>query len=307
VEEVVATEAGVALAALRVEDPELRPSSRRAVPVAGDGHLRPLADDVAPEPDPRSPGELEPDAGRLDDGGRQAGSQTRWLEGDEECLGAAGQGGEAAQPIRDPGGGRARVRPYRQVDDQEVDRPTGQQGSGDRQAFVDRVGGQDEEPVEPDTAGNGLDRVEGSGQVEPGDDRPVDLGLCREPEGEGRLAGAGIAAERDARAARQATRPEDGVECRKAGPDDPLNSATGRYPGVRRRLRDFLGRERGHRQRAVDPRGRPGPLPGYPRSCRAPAHLEGRQSSRHVRGKRRHRRHDRTDVLFFQSPRRTFA
>ena len=71
-EEVVAAEAGVALAALRVEDPEGRPPPRRAVAVAGDQRLRPLADDVASEPDPRPPGELEAEAGRLGDGGRQA-------------------------------------------------------------------------------------------------------------------------------------------------------------------------------------------------------------------------------------------
>ena len=52
VEEVVATKAGVALSTLRVEDPEGRPLPGRAVAVAGDQRLRPLADDVAPEPDP---------------------------------------------------------------------------------------------------------------------------------------------------------------------------------------------------------------------------------------------------------------
>ena len=51
-EEVRAAEAAIALPALGVEDPELRPPPRRAEPVPGDGHLRLLADDVAPEPDP---------------------------------------------------------------------------------------------------------------------------------------------------------------------------------------------------------------------------------------------------------------
>ena len=51
-EEVVATEAGVALTAVGVEDPEARPLPRRAVAVAGDQRLRPLADDVASEVDP---------------------------------------------------------------------------------------------------------------------------------------------------------------------------------------------------------------------------------------------------------------
>jgi hypothetical protein len=55
-EEVVASEAGIALTPLRVEDPESGPAPGRAVSVAGDKRLGPLADDVASEPDPRPPG-----------------------------------------------------------------------------------------------------------------------------------------------------------------------------------------------------------------------------------------------------------
>ena len=103
-EEVVAGEAGVALTALRVEDPEGRPPARRAVAVAGDQHLRSLADDVASEPDPRSPGELEPDPGRLGDGGREATGEPGRLEDDEERLRPPGEGGQPAESIGDPGG-----------------------------------------------------------------------------------------------------------------------------------------------------------------------------------------------------------
>ena len=295
VEKVVAAEAGVALTALCVEDPELRPPARRTMPVAGDGHLRPLADDVAPEPDPRPPGHLEPDAGRLGHGGRQTGGQTRWLEGDEERFRAASEGGEAAQPVGDTGGGRTAVRSGRQVDDEEIDGPTGEQGCGDRQALIDRVGGQDDEPVEPDAAGNRLDRIEGASQIEPGDDRPVDLGFGCETEGEGCLAGARVAAERDARAAGQTARPEDRVERRKAGPDDPLDAPAGgqrrfdrRFVRERRLVGEWLVREWHRRQCSDDSRHRTGAFSRDPRSCRAPACLEGRQSSRHIRGERRH-------------------
>jgi hypothetical protein len=104
VEEVVAGEAGVALAAVGVEDPEGRPPPRRAVSVAGDQRLRPLADDVAPEPDPRSPGELETDAGRFGDGGRQGPVDARWLEDDEQRLRATGERRQPAEPVGDPGG-----------------------------------------------------------------------------------------------------------------------------------------------------------------------------------------------------------
>jgi hypothetical protein len=50
--EVVVSETGIALTALRVQDPKGRPSPGPAITVAGDERLGQLADDVAPEPDP---------------------------------------------------------------------------------------------------------------------------------------------------------------------------------------------------------------------------------------------------------------
>jgi hypothetical protein len=277
VEEPLETEAGVALTAVRVEDPDLRLSAGPAEPVAGDGHRRPLADDVASEADPRATSELEAEAGRFRDGGHETGGQAGWLEGDEQRLRAASQCCEAAEPVRDAGRGRARVRPRRQVDDEEIDRPAGEQGTGDREALVEGGGSQDDEPVEPDAAGDGLDRIEAAGEVQPGDDRAIGLGLRGETEGERRLAGTRFAAKGDTRAPRQAARPEDRIEGREPGPDDLLDGAA----GLRLRLRLVLGlalrRQRRGRQCSDDPR-----------SCRTPACLEGRQSSRHVRGKRRH-------------------
>ena len=271
-EEVRAAEARIALAALGVEDPELCPSPRRTEPVPGDGHLCLLADDVAPEADPASTGKLQPEAGRLGDGRGEACDQAGRLEGDEQRLRAAGERGEAAEPVRDLRGARAGVRARRQVDHEQVDRATGEERPRDRQALVERVRRQDDEPVQADAAGDGLHRVEGAGEVQPGDDRAVRLGLRDESQGEGRLAGAGVAAEGDAGAARQAAGTEDRVEGREAGPDDPVD-------GLRGGPRRFL--LRGKRRRCQ--------RPDDPRSCRAPACLEGRQSSRHIRGKRRHR------------------
>ena len=103
-EEGLVPEAGVALATLRVEDPEGRPPPRRAVSIACDQCLRPLAHDVASEPDPRPPGELEAEAGRLGHGGRQATRVTGRLEHDEERLRAPGQRRQPAEPVGDAGG-----------------------------------------------------------------------------------------------------------------------------------------------------------------------------------------------------------
>ena len=68
-------QARVPRAALRVEDPEVGAPPRWSEPVAGDRHRAPLADDVAPEPDPARPAELEAEPARLLDGGGQPAAQ----------------------------------------------------------------------------------------------------------------------------------------------------------------------------------------------------------------------------------------
>lgn len=279
-------ETAVPIATLGVEDPELSPSARRPVAAPGDERLGPLADDVAAEPDPAASPELEAEAGRFGDGGGQRRRQPGRLEGDEEGLRPAGEAGQAAEPFGDLPLRRARSGSRREIDDEDVDRAAGEEHPGDRQALIEGGRGQDDEPVEADAAGSGLDRVEGPGEIEPGDDRAIRLGLGDDSEGEGRGAGAGSALEGNTRGAREPARPDDRVESREAGPDDPLDAGPrlrggcrgrGRV-GVRDGVRRRLGRER-----------RRGERPDHPRSCGAPSRLEGRQSSRHVRGEAGHR------------------
>jgi hypothetical protein len=178
-------ETAVPLATLGVEDPELRPSPRRPVPAAGDERLGPLADDVPPEPDPGPPRQFQAQPGRFGDCGRQPRQQPRRLEGDEERLRSPGESGQPSQPLGDLGRRRAHGGPGRQVDHEDVDRSTGEEHPGDREALVEGVRGQHDEPVEADAAGGGLDRIERPGKIEPGDDRAVGLGLGDEAEGEG--------------------------------------------------------------------------------------------------------------------------
>jgi hypothetical protein len=274
-------ETAVPLATLGVEDPELRPSPRRPVAAAGHERLGPLADDVPPEPDPCPPRKLEAQPRGFRHCGREPGGQPGRLEGDEERLRPPGEPGQPTQPLGDLGRGRAHGRSWRKVDHEDVDRAAGEEHPGDREALVEGVGGQDDEPVEADAAGGGLDRIERPGEVQPGNDRAVGLGLGDEPEGEGGGARARSAAQGHAGGAWQPARPDDRVESRKAGPDDPLDAG----PWLARRRRGGpvvdagrLGRERRRGQRSDDPR-----------SCRAPSRLEGRQSSRHVRGEAGHR------------------
>jgi hypothetical protein len=223
VEEVVAAEAGVSLATLRVEDPEGRPPPRRAVSIACDQRLRPLAHDVASEPDPRPSGEFEAETGRLGDGGRQATRVTGRFEHDEERLRAPGERRQPAEPVDDAGGLVGGRQPATgQVEDEQVDRAPGEQRATDGQTFVERLGGDDHQPVEPDTAGDRLDRVEAARQVEPGHDRAGVLRLGGEPVDERRPAARAVAADRDARVPWQAARPQDGVERSEPGVDDPV-------------------------------------------------------------------------------------
>ncbi len=274
-------ETAVPLATLGVEDPKLRPSARRPVAAAGHERLGPLADDVPPEPDPGPSDQLQAQSRGFGHRGREARGQTGWLEGDEERLGPASEPGQAAEPLGDLGRGRAGVRTGRQVQDEDVDRATGEEHPGDRQALVKCVGRQDDEPVEADAAGDGLDRIERPGEIEPGDDRAVGLGLGDEAQGEGRGAGAGAALQRHAGASRKATRPDDRVEGREAGPDDPLDASSRLARGRERELGwvvKRLGRERCRGQRA-----------DHPRSCGTPPRLERRESGRYVRGEAGHR------------------
>ena len=184
-EEIRVAETAVPLATLGVEDPELRPSPRRPVPAAGDERLGPLADDVPPEPDPAGSPELEPEPRGLRDRRREPGDQPGRLEDGEERLGPAGEPGEAAEPLGDLGRGRAGAGARWQVDHEDIDRAAGEEHPRDRQALVEGIGGQDDEPVEADAAGHGLDRVERASEIEPGDDRAVGLGFGNEPQGEG--------------------------------------------------------------------------------------------------------------------------
>ena len=275
-EEVRAGQAAVPLPALCVEDPEGRSPPRRAVPVAGDERLGRLAHDVATEPDPGSPAELETQPDRLGHRRRQTARQPRRLEDREERLRATGEGRQAADPIGD----LAELRPGakrwsgRQIDDEDVHRATGQEHPGDRQALVEAVRREDDEPVETDAPGDGLDRVESPGEIEPGDDRAVGLGLRHETEGERRDTRAGRSGQGDAGAPRQPARTEDHVELREAGPDDSLD--TGRLR-LRLLVLDRLVGKRCRGQRSH-----------HPRSCRTPARLKGRHGRRHVRGEAGH-------------------
>ena len=235
--------------------------------------------------DPRPAGQLEPDPRCLTDRSREARGEAHRLEDRERDPRPPGERRQPAEPIGNvaglgDGAMLAPVESLREVDHQQVDRPSGQQRAGDRDPLVDVGGRHDDEPLGPDAPGHRLDRVEGLGEVQPGDDRARGLGLRGEAEREGRPAARQVAPEGHAHASRQAAGPEDPIQRREAGREDP------RRIGGRAQPDSDLGRlvrrlERHGRERADD-------LAESRGSGRAPPRPEGRQGRRHVRGKRCH-------------------
>ena len=275
-QERVVREARIPFAALGVEDPQGRRAPRRSVAVVRDERLGTLPDDVAAQADPRPASQLEPDAGRLVDRGREATGATRRIEDQEQGLRAPGERGESMESIGDPG---RLVGPGQstagQVEDEHVDRPARQQAPRDREPLVQAGRGDDDEPFEADAAGDGLDRIETARQVEPRHDRALRLGLRRDPQGERRPAAGAVAADRDAGRLREPAGPQDRVERGEAGVDDAV-VAEARLVAwllVRRLVRQWRDGQRSH----------------DPRSCRTPASLEARESGIHVTTRGRHR------------------
>ena len=269
------TEAGIPIPAIGIEDPERGPPARWARPAAGDEDLGGLADDIPPQPDPGLPGELEADPRPLPDRGGHRAGEARRFQHEQRDSRPPGEGGQAAEPV---GKLRRAFRTGRQVDDEEVHGPPGQERAGNRQALVRAGRRDDHQPGRIDPPGNRLHGIEGIGEIQPGDDRAVGLGLRGEPKGDGGPAAREIAPQREAHTPGQPARAEDGVERREPGGVD-----------LRRVHRHLGGREgRLETCRLGGQRQRSQHVPGGARRGRAPARSKGRQGCRHVRGKRRH-------------------
>jgi len=223
-EEVLPAKAGVALAAVRVEDPERGPSARRSEPVAGDQRLGLLPDHVPPEADPSPAGQLESEPGRFGDRGREAVrvAAPGGFEQDQQHVRAPGERRQAMQPVGDFRGAVGAPEAARQVDQEQIDRAARQQRPADRECLVERFGRDDDEPFEADAAGDRFDRVERAREVDPGHDRAGSLGFRHGPQCERRAAAGPVAAQGHASIPRQTPRSEDRVEGGKASGDDPV-------------------------------------------------------------------------------------
>jgi hypothetical protein len=124
VQKVLAAEAGVPFPSVRIEDSERRPAAGWAGPVAGDDHLRSLADDVTPEANPRSASQLETDSRRLADGSGDGLDEPWGLQDHEADPGSSGERREPAQAVGDSCGC---LDAGREIDDEEVHGPAREQ------------------------------------------------------------------------------------------------------------------------------------------------------------------------------------
>lgn len=234
VEQVRATEAAVATATLRVEDPELRPPVRGPVAVPLDADLRPLPDDLPAQPDPAAPAELQP---QPNPGERvaKAGGEIRRLEHEEERPGPPGEREEPGELV---GGARGRAEPatsgcaragipgntaapFAEVENEDVHHSGLEERAGHRERLGRSVRDEYHEPFEPDAPGDRLHRVQAPREVDPRDKRPARLRLPDGPEGERRRAGGAGAPERDAPRAGEPADREQHVEIGEAGRHDP--------------------------------------------------------------------------------------
>jgi hypothetical protein len=275
-------EACIPIPAIGIEDPDGGPPARRPGPAAGDEDLGGLAHDVPPEPDPGLPGELEADPRPLPDRGGHRAVEPRRLQDEEGDPRPPGKGGKPAEPI---GELRRALGPGREVDDEEVHGPPGQERAGDRQALL-RAGRRDhDQPGRVDPPGHRLHGIEGIGEVQPGDDRAVRLRLGGEPEGDGGPPTREVAAQREAHPPGQPAGPEDRIQCREPGGVDLRgvsrhlgggDSGPETRIGIRCEQWKWRQGERSHH------------VPGGARRRRSPARSKGRQGCRHVRGKGGH-------------------
>jgi hypothetical protein len=279
-EELLAAEAGVAFTAVGVQDPQRRSPPWWTGAIARDDHLRSLADDVAPEPDPRSTGELETDPRRFADRTFEAAGAVWWLEHDERDPRPPRECGHACEAIAESRFGAAGTRSCGsmcgrlaagQVDDEQVDGPTCEQRAGDGQALLGIVRSQDDEPFRLDPAGHRLDGIERGREIQPRHDRPGGLGLRDESQGQRGSAARDVTAHREPHPARHAARPEDRIELGEAGRMDAV--------GVARRSRgrsEVRRLERDRRKRADHLAGKSG-------RRRTPARAKGREGRGEIR------------------------
>ena len=245
-------QAGIAQPALCVQDSQLSRTARRPKPVPRHSDLGPLPHHVPTQPNPGSAAQLQPQRRDLGESPRQGGGKARRLQNEQLDTGSTSQRSQSAETLsqirrRNPG----HQRPGRQIQQQQVHRSILEKHCRHRQRLLERVGRQNDEPLELNAPGHGLDRIQASGQIQIRRDPAGGLGPGHGLQRERRLAAGPIAVQGSGRGARQTAQPQDRIQGAKAGRNGPIRRGrqTARQAARQHLLVDIRTRPRGHRQR----------------------------------------------------------
>jgi hypothetical protein len=172
VEQPVLPQAGIPVAAFRIQDPQLGMPPRRAVSTPGHRHQAVLPDHVSAEPDPAGLCQLEPEPTRLVQRTTQSCTDRDRLYHQEQRTGPSGQRRQPSRTITNARSDERRFPAIRKVQHQHIDGPGGEERrrQGQRLPEIDRR--EHDEPLETYATRHRLDRVDGAGQVQPDEASP---------------------------------------------------------------------------------------------------------------------------------------
>jgi len=182
IEQLVPLEAPISRATFRVQDLELHRPTRGTVPVPNRRHRAALPDHVPSEPDPAGSHQVETQpAGLAQRGGQPRPDRARFHHHQQRPR-PPGNRCKPAQPVTDTHPRDSRILGIRQVHDQQVHGPCGEQRGGQLERLIEIDWREHHEPFRAYAASNRLHGVEGTSEVQPGDDRSCSLRLSGYPQ-----------------------------------------------------------------------------------------------------------------------------
>lgn len=188
IEQPVTRQAGIPVAALCVQDPELGMPAGRTVPTPGHRHRAALPDHVPAEADPAGARQLEPESARLVKRIPEARPDRGRLHHQQQRAGPTCQRRQPARAITHAHAGERWIPTLREVHHQHVHGSGGEERGRQGQGLLEVHRGKHHEPLQENTTTDRLDRVKGPGEIQPGDDRARPLRLGDRAQRHGGLA-----------------------------------------------------------------------------------------------------------------------
>jgi len=224
---VASSEAGIAQPAFRIHDPQLGRATGRPESVACNANLRPLADDVPAEPDPRPTTQLQPQRRDLGQNAGQGRGKIRWLQHQQLNAGSTRKRSQSIESLGQDGRRKAGSiqRPMGQVQQQQVDSSILQQHRRHGQRFLERVRREDDKPLQLDSTTNRLYRIKAPGKIQIRHDSTDRLGLRHGLQRQRRFAAGSFAVKGSGCSTRKPAQSENRIQGQEAGGDSPIRRA----------------------------------------------------------------------------------